>query len=93
MSFGGHINDMVNRIKQNTALKNARRNKFKGGNDYSHIKKSKPEYDFPEVSEKELQRIKLEIQKKANLEKNLKLKLKLIFIIFILCLFIIFNFF
>ena len=32
MSSGaGHIQDMVNRVKQNAALKNTHRHKFKGG--------------------------------------------------------------
>ena len=41
MSFGGNVNDMINRVKQNAALKNARRKKFKGGNDYSKTKNIK----------------------------------------------------
>lgn len=56
MSFGGHVNDVVNRIKQNAALKNARKRKFKGRNDYANIKYTKTEYDFPEVFDNELQK-------------------------------------
>ena len=93
MSFGGHVNDMVNRIKQNTALKNARKGKFKGGNAYLKVKTSKTEYDFPEVSKNELQKIKITIQQKASLERNRQYKFILIFIFVILTLFVIFNFF
>ena len=70
MSFGGHVNDMVNRIKQNAALKNARKRKFKGGNDYANIKYTKTEYDFPKVSEKELEKIKIKIRKTTTFERN-----------------------
>ena len=51
MSFGGHVNDMINRVKQNAALKNARRKKFKGGNDYSKTKNIKTAYNFSEFSQ------------------------------------------
>lgn len=73
MSFGGHVNDMVNRIKQNAALKNARKGKFKGGNDYAHIKYTKTEYDFPKISEKELEKIKIKIRKTTTFERNKQL--------------------
>jgi len=46
MSAGGHISDMMNRIKQNALLKNARHRKFKGGNDYSKTKNVKTEYNY-----------------------------------------------
>ena len=68
MSFGGHVNDMMNRIKQNTALKDARRRKFKGGNDYSHISLNKTGYIFPKLSSKELEEFKLKVQKEAKKE-------------------------
>lgn len=93
MSFGGHVNDMVNRIKQNSALINARRNKFKGGNDYLKVKTSKTEYDFPEISEKDLKIIKLEIEEKAKLERNKQFINILIIILVVLFLFIFFIFF
>ena len=68
MSFGGHVNDMMNRIKQNTALKDARSRKFKGGNDYSHISLNKTGYIFPKLSSKELEEFKLKVQKEAKKE-------------------------
>ena len=49
---------MINRVKQNAALKNARRKKFKGGNDYSKTKNIKTAYNFSEFSEKELTEFK-----------------------------------
>ncbi len=58
MSFGGHVNDMVNRVKQNAALKNARKNKFKGGNDYS------------KVSKEDLESIKDTIKTSTKFERN-----------------------
>jgi hypothetical protein len=37
MSFGGHVNDMINSVKQNIALKNERRKKFKGNTKFLTI--------------------------------------------------------
>jgi len=93
MSFGGHLNDMVHRIKQNATLKNTRKRKFKGGNDYSSISRSKTEYDFPTISKTELEKLKTLIQQKANLERIQHYKFITIFILAILLLFAIFNFF
>ena len=74
MSFGGHVNDMVNRVKQNAALKNARKGKFKGGNDYTKTKNRKTDYDFPKLSKEELKNFKLKVQKEAKQEKIKQLK-------------------
>ena len=93
MSFGGHVNDMVNRIKQNTALKNAHKRKFKGGNDYSTISRTKTEYDFPKISKLELEKIKTRLHQKANIERIQQNKFTFFFILVILLLFAIFNFF
>ena len=84
---------MVHRIKQNATLKNARKRKFKGGNDYSSISRSKTEYDFPTISKTELEKLKTLIQQKANLERIQHYKFITIFILAILLLFAIFNFF
>ena len=74
MSFGGHVNDMVNRVKQNAALKNARKGKFKGGNDYSKTHNIKTTYNFPELPKEELEAFKLKVQKEAKQEKIKRLK-------------------
>ncbi len=74
MSFGGHVNDMINRVKQNAALKNARRGKFKGGNDYAKTKNIKTEYSFPKLSKEELKAFKLKVQEEAKQEKIKQLK-------------------
>lgn len=74
MSFGGHVNDMVNRVKQNAALKNARRGKFKGGNDYVKTKNIKTEQSFPKRSKAALQNFKLKVQKEAKQENIKRLK-------------------
>ncbi|SNR38643.1 hypothetical protein SAMN06265371_102182 [Lutibacter agarilyticus] len=74
MSFGGHVNDMINRVKQNAALKNARRVKFKGGNDYTKTKNIKTEYSFPKLSKEELKALKLKVQEEAKQEKIKRLK-------------------
>ena len=70
MSFGGHLQDMVNRVKQNATLKNASRRKFKGGNDYLRTQSTKTEYDFPKISENELAKIKQKIKEEAKEEQK-----------------------
>ena len=72
MSFGGHVNDMVNRVKQNAALKNARRKKFKGGNDYSKIEYEKTSYDFPEMTSEEFKKFKNNLIEEAKQEQKKK---------------------
>ena len=73
MSFGGHVFDMLNRIKQNNALKGNRRKKFKGGNDYSKTKNIKTEFDLPKLSEEELSSLKNKIKKEVLDEKRKQL--------------------
>lgn len=94
MSFGGHVNDMVNRVKQNAALKNSRRGKFKGGNDYSHISTKKTTYNLPKLPKAELEKLKLQL--KATAKKERIKQLKILFFAIILpaiIAFIIFNFY
>jgi inner membrane protein involved in colicin E2 resistance len=93
MSFGGHVINMVNRIKQNNALKNTRRRKFKGGNDYSKISTTKTEYDFPKVSKLKLDQLKTSIRAKAKKETKKQLKFIIIFIVITFFIFFIFNFY
>jgi len=69
---------MVNRIKQNKIPK---RKKFKGNNRllvHADIFETETEYDFPIVSESEINDIKLSIQHKAKIENR-----KMIFYYFI----------
>ncbi|MFK5957280.1 MAG: hypothetical protein QM495_00255 [Lutibacter sp.] len=93
MSAGGHIMDMMNRIRQNAALKVSRRNTFKGNNWNGIFLKNattKPKYDFPEVTDSELEIIKNEIKKEAAMENE---KQKIIWILFIIAVVIILLFF
>lgn len=91
MSHGaGHIQDMINRVKQNAALKKARRGKFKGGNDYSKTHSVKTEYNLPNVSNTELELIKTKIKKEAKKE-NIK-RMKVIILPLIIA-FLIFNYY
>jgi hypothetical protein len=66
MSFGGHVQDMLNRIKQNASLKNGRCNKFKGGNNYSKTQSIKTGYDFPKLAKNELDEFKQELKREAQ---------------------------
>ena len=94
MSFGGHVNDMVNRIKQNAALKDARRRKFKGGNDYSNVSTIKTEYNFPKLSTEEMKNFKAKIKEEAKLEKIKQLKIWGFVIMFVMIsMFLMFNYF
>ena len=74
MSHGaGHIQDMINRVKQNAALKNARKGKFKGGNDYSKTKSVKTAYDFPKMSKLEFDTFKKKLKKETKQEQKNKI--------------------
>ena len=92
MSFGGHVNDMINRIKQNAALKNARRKKFKGGNDYSKTKTIKTTFNYPKLSESDLNTFKQKIVKEAAKEKKKQQLYWILGAIVVLISFLIFNF-
>ena len=97
MSSGaGHILDMMNRIRQNAALKVSRRDKFKGNNRkgfYSKKEQSKPEYDFPKVSDSELKLIKSKIKKEALKEHRKQLLIWVLFAIAVVIVFITFNYY
>lgn len=94
MSFGGHVNDMVNRIKQNAALKQARRRKFKGGNDYSQVTYHKTEYNFPKLSKEEMQNFKAKVKAEARLENSKQIKIWILVTTFVVVLmFLFFNYF
>ncbi len=67
MSSAGHILDMINRIKQNKTLR--KRKKFKENNrenSFSEKSATPTEYDFPTVSETEMERIKVQIRGTAK---------------------------
>lgn len=96
MSAGGHITDMVNRIRQNAALKISRRNKFKGANRagiFSKKEHPKPEYDFPEVSKPELERIKMKIREGASKENRKQQAYLMLFALVVIIIFFIFNYY
>lgn len=95
MSHGaGHIQDMINRVKQNAALKKARRGKFKGGNDYSKTHSVKTEYNLPNVSNTELELIKTKIKKEAKKENIKRMKVIIFAIVLPLIIaFLIFNYY
>ena len=93
MSSGaGHIMDMMNRIRQNAALKVSRRNKFKGGNTYTTISNLKTEYDFPEVSNSKLELIKFKIREEALKDRKKQYLYWVLSILLIALAFLIFNF-
>lgn len=94
MSFGaGHIQDMLNRVKQNTSLKNARHHKFKGGNNYLNTKSTKTEYNFPKISKTELEIIKAKIRNEAAQERKKQFLFWLILIILVIISSLIFNYY
>ena len=93
MSFGGHVNDMVNRMKQNAALRDARKRKFKGGNDYSHVSRTKTEYNFPKLSQQGFQDFKLKVKDKAGKEKIKQLLFWLAIVVVLIIALIIFNYY
>lgn len=82
---------MVNRIKQNALLKNARRRKFKGGNDYSKTKSIKTEYNFPKLSKSEFKSFKKRVQKIAQQEKRKRIGFLIVCSSIILTFLLLFN--
>jgi len=89
MSFGaGHIQDMINRLKQNRALKPSNRSKFKENNrEEIYSKDKKPEvYLYKEIPENELNEIKKKIQERAKAERKNE---KILYVISIVCFLII----
>jgi len=97
MSSGaGHILDMMNRIRQNAALKVSRRNKFKGNNrkiNFSKKEHPKPEYDFPEISKSKLKLIKTKIKEEARKEHRKQHMYWVCFAIGVFVIFMIFNYY
>ena len=64
---------MMNRMKQNRALRNSQRNKFKNNRDAVLGKDSRgAAINNPQVSEEHLLKIKKEIQNKAQRRKNIQ---------------------
>lgn len=71
MSFGGHVYDMISRLKQNRALLSSKKTKFKKkylDPTFSKIKNSKSKFRFKRNSIKELNYIKIKINN--LLQKN-----------------------
>jgi len=87
------VNDMVNRMKQNTALKDARRRKFKQGNDYSKTKSVKTEFNLPKLSQQGLQNFKLKVKDEASKEKIKQLLFWSLIVVIPIIALIIFNYF
>ncbi|UII77086.1 hypothetical protein LV716_04660 [Flagellimonas sp. HMM57] len=75
--MSGHIIDMVNRIKQNKIPK---RKKFQGDNrKLMYVRNTEATlFDFPKISEYELQKFKVEIKKKIKKDQAITLLLFII---------------
>lgn len=85
MSFGGHVFDMINRMKQNRAQRPSNRAKFKENNRtmiYSKNCELNP-LQFKSVSEEELKEIKEQIRKRA---KKARKKERIFYVISTTCL-------
>lgn len=67
MSFGGHVLDMINRMKYNDSLKSKRRNR-KSGYSKSYKYSEKPEYK--KISKEKLEKIKIRIREDAMANKK-----------------------
>lgn len=85
MSNGaGHIMDMINRMKQNRALRPSSRQKFKEhSRDKIYLTNKKAEQtNFKTITEKELTKIKKQIRDRANTERK---KVQFLYGVFIIC--------
>jgi len=72
---------MINRVKQNAALKDARRRKFKGGNDYSNTENTKTEYNFSKMSKLEFNQFKKKVRIEAKNEQQKRILFWVFFIV------------
>lgn len=87
----GHVLDMINRMKQNRAQRPSNRDKFKQNNRegiYSSEVKEKPK--FKTVPEKELLKIKEQIQ--TNAKKQRKREIRILSVVFFLIIVLVFVF-
>jgi ABC-type multidrug transport system fused ATPase/permease subunit len=76
MSFGGHVQEMINSIKQNEALKKAHREQYQRIKDAQFIGKENKEHHSirkKEISEEELEKVKEKIREERNSEKKKEL--------------------
>lgn len=73
MSSAGHVFDMINRLKQNGALKSSKRRKFKSNDRaamYVHEEHHKTELHFPHSTPEELEALKHKIREDADNTKR-----------------------
>lgn len=85
MYGAGHIMDMINRMKQNRALRPSNRLKFKENNRdglYADPDESTELPIFKTVSEKELNEIKIRIREQAKIEQR---RMRIIYVVICFC--------
>lgn len=94
MSFGaGHVQDMINRMKQNRALRPSKRQKFKGGNRdtiYTAQGKASLKSRFRILPSRELDALKKQIQNRARREKERELKISVVVVVVMAVLLLVF---
>ncbi|MGO1586095.1 hypothetical protein [Mesonia sp.] len=67
MSYGaGHVFDMINRMKQNRALRGSHKNKFKENSRYLYKEATKPNPFLKTYPEKKVNQVKHSIRTKAK---------------------------
>lgn len=74
MGFGGHVQDMNNRLRDNRNAKPSKKAKFQEGNwetRYDKENNSVTKLNFTKLSEEELHYLKIEIRKKIKKEQLL----------------------
>ena len=83
MSFGGHVQDMVNRMNQNRSQRTNNKTGFKGNNRDSIYSNINPdELNFKKLPQDELNKLKKEIQSKQQLESKKQLINNIILFVF-----------
>jgi len=94
MSFGsGSISGYLERLRKTKIRRENRQKEFKGGNDYSKVKRVKTEYKLPKFTTYNLSEFKKKVQIEAKLESIKRLQFWVILIFIILIALIIFNYF
>lgn len=95
MSFGsGSIPGYLERLRRTKIRRANRQKEFKGGNDYSTVKKVKTDYNFPKISRYNLSELKKKLRTEAKKEQLKQIKIWFFAILIpVIIAFLIFNFY
>ena len=87
MSSAGHVLDMINRMKQNRAIRTSNKQKFRSNNrEATHSDKGAGALHYKEVTTEELEKVKSKIRLKARFERKKEIFVITFFIVIVIIL-------